>query len=95
MNRKLLPLLLMLSAGAVTCVLNLVRGYPMVQQLGTLLGVLVVFYILGTIWEWTLNSFDRQNEAKLAEEGEVIEKDSEQGEEDEQDGRNMQEAEER
>ncbi|MCM1100928.1 MAG: hypothetical protein NC079_01435 [Clostridium sp.] len=92
MNRKLLPLLLMLSAGAVTCVINLVRGYPLVQQLATLLGVLVVFYILGSVLQWTLDLFDRQNEAKLADEGEVIEKDSELSEEEMQDGQDLQEA---
>lgn len=92
MDRKLLPLLLMLSAGAVTCVLNLVRGYPLVQQLATLLGVLIVFYILGSVLQWTLDLFERQNEEKLADEGEVIEKDSELSEEEMQDGQDLQEA---
>lgn len=76
MNRNNLPLVLMLVAGAITCVLNLIRGYAMLNQLTALLIVLVLFYILGSILKWTLDYFDKQNEQKAAEEGEVIEKES-------------------
>lgn len=76
MNRNNLPLVLMLVTGAITCVINLVRGYPMLNQLTALFIVLVLFYILGSILKWTLDYFDKQNEQKAAEEGEVIEKES-------------------
>ena len=76
MNRNNLPLVLMLVAGAITCVVNLIRGYAMLNQLTALFIVLVLFYILGSVFKWTLDYFDRQNEQKAAEEGEVIEKES-------------------
>lgn len=78
MKRNNLPLLLMLAAGSVTCVINLVRQYPMLDQLIVLFVVLLVFYILGCVLKWTLDLFDKQNEERFSEEGEVIEKDAEQ-----------------
>lgn len=82
MNRKNMPLLLMLVAGAVTCVINLIRRYPMLDQLVVLFIVLLVFYILGSVLAWTLELFDRQNEERssVSEEGEVIQKESDQEE---------------
>ncbi len=62
MNRKNLPLLLMLVAGAVTCIVNLVHNYTILGQLTSLLIVLVVFYFLGSLLKWTLDYFDNQNE---------------------------------
>lgn len=76
MDRKLLPLILMLTAGTVTCVINLIRQYPLLDQLIVLFVTLVVFYILGNILKFTLDLFDSQNEKVLPEEGEVIEKES-------------------
>ncbi len=78
MDRKNLPLVLMLVSGAITCVINLIRNYSMLNQLIVLLVVLVLFYTLGCILRWTLDFFDRQNEQKAAEEGEVIEKEADQ-----------------
>lgn len=77
MNRKNLPLVLMLLAGAIMCIITFVNDYAMVERLGILLGVLVLFYLLGSILVWTLNYFDMQNEQKRKEEGEVIEKEAE------------------
>ena len=77
MNRKNIPLLLMLTAGAVTCIITYIKKYPVNTQLIALFAVLVVFYVLGSVLVWTLDYFERQNEEKRGEEGEVIEKDSE------------------
>jgi len=82
MNRNNLPLILMLTAGAVTCVINLIRQYSTLSQLILLFVVLVIFYCLGTGIKWTLNYFDRQNEKRLADEGEVIEKEFDLGQDD-------------
>lgn len=70
MNRKNLPLLLMLTAGAVTCVITYVMDYSMVTKLMSLLLVLVLFYFFGSILKWTLDSFDRQNEENGKQEAE-------------------------
>lgn len=76
MNRKNIPLLLMLPAGAVTFIITLTQEYAMVEKLAILLAVLVLFYLLGSILVFTLNYFDMQNEKKRQEEGEVIEKEA-------------------
>lgn len=91
MNRNNFPLVLMLVAGAVTCVINLIRQYPMPGQLVVLFIVLVMFYLLGCVIKWTLDFFDTQNEKKASEEGEVIEKESEQSEQEVKDSKSEQE----
>lgn len=76
MKRKNLPLLLMLIAGAVTCVITLIKQYTMLERLALLLGVMLLFCLLGNILKWTLDRFEAQIEKKLQEEGEVIEKET-------------------
>ena len=80
MNRKNLPLILMLVAAAVTCIITFVQRYSMIAKLVSLFVVLIIFFILGSVLKWTLDFFDRQNEERLKEEGEVIEKDAESSE---------------
>lgn len=80
MNKKNLPLVLMLLAGAITCIITFIQKFTMVERLSILFGVLVLFYLLGSLLVWTLNYFEAQNEQKRGEEGEVIEKESEEAE---------------
>lgn len=80
MNRKNLPLLLMLTAGAVTCIITYIQNFTIFAKLASLFVVLLLFYIMGSALVWLLDHFDAQNEARLKEEGEVIEKDTEGGE---------------
>ena len=80
MNRTNFPLILMLVAGAVTWIITMINEYSVLGQLTALLVVLVLFYLLGSILKWTLDYFDQQNEKKNQEEGEVIEKEAEDGE---------------
>ncbi len=77
MNRKNLPLLLMLTAGAVTCIITYIQQYPLMEKLVLLFVALLSFWLMGCALEGTLNYFDSQNEEKLKEEGEVIEKEPE------------------
>jgi len=77
MNRKNLPLLLMVLAGGITCIITFIEKYSTLAKLVSFFIVLLVFFVLGSILQWTLNYFDRQNEEKLKEEGEVIEKEPE------------------
>lgn len=77
MNRKNIPLLLMLISGVVTCIITYIRKYSVTAKLVSLFVVLVIFWLLGSILEWTLNYFEEQNEKRLREEGEVIEKETE------------------
>ncbi len=83
MKRKNLPLLLMLTAGAVTCIITFVKHYTMLEKLVSLFCVMLIFYILGSVLKWTLDYFEDQNEKRRLQEGEVIEKEAE-GQEGEQ-----------
>lgn len=76
MLRKNIPLILMLVAGAVACIITFFNDFTILQKMLWTLVVLVVFYVLGCILKAALDSFDRQNQKTNAEKGEVIEKDS-------------------
>lgn len=78
MERKNLPLLMMLTAGAVTCVITFIQNAPMLKKLIALFIVLVIFYAMGTMIKWAFDEFDRRNEAanRPAEE-EIVEEEEE------------------
>lgn len=80
MNRKNLPLLLMLTAGVIMCIISYVQKFSILAKLVSLFVVLLAIYLAGSVLVWILNYFDRQNEERLKEEGEVIEKDNESAE---------------
>lgn len=77
MNRKNLPLLLMLTAGAVTCIITFIQKNTILEKTVILLVVFLLFYFLGSVLVWTLDRFEEQNEKKRQEEGAVIEKETE------------------
>lgn len=76
MNRKKMPLVLMLTAGAVTCIITFIMKYPIIWKLVALLVVFIIFYGLGTILKWVLDTFEKQNEKAALDEGEVIAKET-------------------
>lgn len=80
MNRKNMPLLLMLASGAVTCIITFIQDFSIVEKLGSLLFVMVIFLFLGNVLKWTLDYFDRQNEAKRKAEEEAEALNSEEAE---------------
>lgn len=75
-KRKLLPIILMLTAGAVTSIITYLKDYELTEMLWTLLGVLIIFYLLGLGIKKVLDVFDEQiKEAEEnRDEGSVIEK---------------------
>ena len=81
-KRKLLPVLIMLLAGAMASILLAIGNYEIKTMLGILLAVLIIFYILGCILKWSLDHIDKQNEKTESplDEGEVIEKQPEEKE---------------
>lgn len=94
-----MPLVLMLVAGAGTCIITYINDFSMLSRLVTLLIVLLVFYFLGSVMKWALDYFDEQNGKneeneengeKSAEEGEVIEKDTDVESEEEEKSENGQ-----
>lgn len=79
-KRRLLPPLVMLSAGSVAGVLMLVGDYELHVMMFILLLVLLGFYMLGGILKYVLDRIDIQSEIHALDEGEVIEKEKEPGE---------------
>lgn len=73
-KRDTLPTILMLIAAGITSIITFVQDYSMVDKLFSLLLTILIFYFLGNIIKWTLNYFDRQNEAKIRAEEEKAEK---------------------
>ena len=78
MNRKLIPIILMLTAGAVTSIVTYIRNFDLIEMLWILLGVLILFYIFGLGIKKVLDVFDEQikeaEEKENESEGSVIEK---------------------
>lgn len=77
MKTKMIPPILMLSAGAVCSIVMSLSHYDLKTLLTILLAVLVVFYIAGLCIKKLIDTFTLANQAKAAEEGEVIEKETE------------------
>ncbi|MCR4587011.1 MAG: hypothetical protein K5682_01265 [Lachnospiraceae bacterium] len=75
MKRKYLPAILMLTAGLVASIIMTLLHYEISKMLVILLITLVVFYSLGSLFRYFLDTFEAQNEEKSLDEGEVIEKD--------------------
>ena len=77
MNRKNLPLLLMLISGIVTCIYTFIRQYSTLKKLVYLFVVMLVIYLLSIIVMWVVDCFKAESEKQLEEEGEAIEEDTE------------------
>lgn len=67
MKRRLIPAFLMLSVGLICSIVMRINHYKTNEMLSVLLGLLIVFYIIGSLFEVMLNLFDRQNEPVKAE----------------------------
>lgn len=81
MKTKPIPSIVMLLAGAVTSIVMFIMHYELKTLLTVLLVVLIVSYIAGLIIKRVLDSFELPEEADISEEGEVIEKEAEAGQE--------------
>ncbi len=74
MNRKMLPLTMMLLAGAITSIATYIRNYTILEKLVALLLTFVIFYGLGRFIEVMLDNFEKQNEKiRLAQEAALAE----------------------
>ncbi len=81
MNKKLkmLPIYLMLITGAVTSIITYMLHYESKTALLILLGVLLFFYITGSLFCSLIQRFEKEQDEKererLEQEGKVVEKD--------------------
>lgn len=71
MKRKLIPPFWMLLAGAVSSVIMYILHYETKNMLVILFGILIGFYIIGCLFKWMLDLFEKQNEP-AAEEKEIV-----------------------
>ena len=74
MSKKYMPLMMMLVAGAVTSIITFILDYTIPKKLFSLVIVLVVFYIFGSILKSVITKFEQQNAKAALDEGEVVEK---------------------
>ena len=79
-KRRLIPVFIMLLAGAIAGILMMVGGYELHVLLRNLLIVLLLFYFLGYFLKRILDRMAAQNEKAILDEGEVIEKQPEEKE---------------
>lgn len=79
---KNLPLIFMLTAGAITSIITYILHYEGKTALLILLAVLLLFYVIGLLFQKMLIGFeeeiDKRERERLEEEGKVLEKGSEQ-----------------
>lgn len=89
---KTLPLVLMLTAGAVTSIITYILHYEGKTALLILLVVLLLFYLIGLLFANMLHHFEeeaaRKEKERLEEEGKVVEKGVEQSASTEKDTEN-------
>lgn len=81
MNRRTMPFILMLVAGAFACVMTYINEYSIIDKLLVLSIVMFVFYLLGALMKRILDYFDKQNEEKRKAEEEAREKELKEQEE--------------
>lgn len=69
MRTRYIPAGVMLIAGAVTCIISIVKGQDIVKSLTTLLIVLILFYVIGLITKFFVEKILRDfKEIKVVEE---------------------------
>ena len=84
MDTKKIPAIVMLLAGVVACIATYINHYSLEDMLVVLLITLVVFLIIGVAIKLILDSFNiTQDDDKVDDEGEVVEKIAETSEDEE------------
>lgn len=68
-KRKLIPPFLMLFVGAVSSIIMHFNYYETNEMLMILLGLMIIFYIAGSLFTMMLNIFDKQNQPEENEDG--------------------------
>lgn len=82
MKTKQIPALLMLVAGLIASIVMRIMHYPLVTMLWILLGVLALFYVIGSVFVVLMDKFEEEDkkeeeepaEEEIDDEGAVVEK---------------------
>ncbi len=81
MDRKNIPIIMMLVAGVITCIITFLQKYSIIKKLVVLFVVLILFYGMGTLIKWAFDSFEKHNsEAAVPSEEETAEEEEEEEE---------------
>lgn len=86
MKTKQIPAIVMLLGGAVACIVSYMNNYTLREMLIVLTVSLVVFLCLGVVIRLVLDSFEMPDDSKVDDEGEVVEKQGEASEDEEEEG---------
>ena len=76
MYKKYFPAITMLTAGAVTCIVSIANNMDKLLSLEILLGVLIVFYIIGLIARGIITKVIESGGIKEEEETETVSDDT-------------------
>lgn len=77
MDAKILPAVIMLLAGSVSCIATYINHYSFKEMLTVLFIVLIVFLIIGLIVKKIIDSLHLPGDDAVSPDGEVIEKSDE------------------
>ncbi len=77
MDRRKIPVIFSLSAGAISLIFTMIKGYSLFNRTWILLVSILIFFFLGAFIQWLLDLFDEQNEKQKKIEGEMVEKNGE------------------
>ncbi|MFA9463811.1 MAG: hypothetical protein ACERKN_05915 [Velocimicrobium sp.] len=80
MQKKYIPAITMLIAGAVTCIASIANKIDKLLSLEILLGVLIVFYIIGMIAKAIITKVIESEGIKEEEETKTVEDNAEESE---------------
>lgn len=81
MDRKNIPIIMMLVAGVITCIITFLQKYSIIKKLVVLFVVLILFYGMGTLIKWAFDSFEKHNsEVAVPSEEEIAEEEEEEEE---------------
>lgn len=81
MDRRKLPVLFSLSAGAVSLIFSMIKNYSLFTRTWILLLSIIIFSALGSALQWLLDYFDKVNEKQKQIEGKMVEKSTEENKE--------------
>lgn len=82
MKTKQIPAIVMLLGGAVACIVSYINHYELKEMLVVVTLSLVIFLVIGVIIRLILDSFELpEEEEKVDDDGEVVEKQIESSEE--------------
>lgn len=64
MERRYIPLVLMLIGGGIACIFTFVQKFPLTEKLVSLFVVMLVLFLLGSLLVYFLDYFEKTNQKR-------------------------------